>query len=167
MELPPGLLLLLPMLPPLMAAALLTSALLLAAISAAAAATSDGELQLTLLLLVLLLVWLLLTLLALETCVSGSVCCNNSVLILTVCCSIPLEIPAIAGTPAVPLLVMALTAADVGLLLVTPLLLTTALIEDIDVGGGAPGGTPNTDGELYWLTVWKEGTFRSDCELAS
>lgn len=47
---------------------------LLAAIiaaAAAAAAASDGELQ-----LLLLLVWLLL---ALETCVSGSVCCNNSV----------------------------------------------------------------------------------------
>lgn len=53
---------------------------------------------------------------------------------------------------------MALTAADVVLLLlVTPLLgtaLLTALSEDSEVGGGAPpGGTPNTDWELYWLTV--------------
>lgn len=70
---------------------------------------------------------------------------------------------------------MALLTA-VGLLAVTALLTTaesdgseTAASDGIetvasDVGGGAPapGGTPNTDGELYWLTV-----FLSDCELAS
>lgn len=81
--------------------------------------------------------------------------------ILTVCCSIPLEIPDTGppAAPPTPLLVMALLTAVV-LLAVTAPLLTTAESDGSetaasDVGGGAPapGGTPNTDGELYWLTV--------------
>lgn len=80
--------------------------------------------------------------------------------ILTVCCSIPLEIPDTGppGAPPMPLLVMALLTAVV--LLAVTALLTTAASDDSetaasDVGGGAPapGGTPNTDWELYWLTV--------------
>lgn len=68
----PGLLLLLP-------APLLTSCALLAMMAAAAVAISDGELQLPVL-AVLMFDWLFwFWLLALETCVSGSVCCNNSV----------------------------------------------------------------------------------------
>lgn len=80
---PPGLLLLLPPL-------LTNCCALLAAIRAAAVATSDGELQLMLLPLGLMFVWLMMVLLALETCVSGSVCCNNSVFLSgefrLVCC---------------------------------------------------------------------------------
>lgn len=54
---------------------------------------------------------------------------------------------------------MALLTAVV--LLAVTALLTTAESDGSetaasDVGGGAPapGGTPNTDGELYWLTVF-------------
>lgn len=94
------------------------------------------------------------TLLALETCVSGSVCCNNSV-ILTVCCSIPFEATmALAAEVATPVVAPGLLLAE--------LTATRDDAEDSDDGGiedtrdeardvaGEDGTTPNTDaGELY------------------
>lgn len=93
-------------------------------------------------------------LLALETCVSGSVCCNNSV-ILTVCCSIPFEATmALAAEVATPVVAPGLLLAE--------LTATRDDAEDSDDGGiedtrdeardvaGDGGTTPNTDaGELY------------------
>lgn len=134
--------------------------LLLLAIEELTADGSAGE-------VVLLLVMTLLLLLALETCVSGSVCCNNSV-ILTVCCSIPFEAMALAAEAEAPELAapppVALVApepTDPGLLLaeLTASDEDAAAIEDAMAAAEAAaardvatddGTTPNTDaGELY------------------